>query len=163
MSFLTLGSADIRFAERKLVWRTYSAAEALPTTRRVEIIDKKEFAVVALNENDETFVMHTATISTDSNIHPSWRTHVTSLDVEEVAIPPSNTLTIPTSLYRTLHTGIDNHTIDLVDDKQPPYNLQSCPPALRCCSSVRKTVAFDCSLIIEVSITWPSKTDTRCL
>ena len=68
--FLTLGSTDIRIAERELVWRTYSAAEALPTTRRVEIIDK-EFAVAALNENDETFVMHTATISTDSNLHPS--------------------------------------------------------------------------------------------
>ena len=71
MPFLILSSANIRFAERKLVWRIYSAAEALPTTQRVEIINKKEFAVTALDENDETFVMHTATISTDSNIHPS--------------------------------------------------------------------------------------------
>ena len=29
MPFLTLSSADIRFAERELVWRTYTAAEAL--------------------------------------------------------------------------------------------------------------------------------------
>ena len=69
-------SVDIRFAERELVWRTYSAAEALPTTRRVEIIDKKEFAVAALNKDDETFVMHTAAISTDSNIHPSRRAQI---------------------------------------------------------------------------------------
>ena len=76
MPFLTLSSVDIRFAERELVWRTYSAAEALPTTRRVEIIDKKEFAVAALNKDDETFVMHTAAISTDSNIHPSRRAQI---------------------------------------------------------------------------------------
>ena len=43
MLFLTLSNADIRFAERKLVWRTYSATKALSTTQRVEIIGKKEF------------------------------------------------------------------------------------------------------------------------
>lgn len=29
-------------------------AKAMPMTRRVEIIDKKEFATAALNEDDET-------------------------------------------------------------------------------------------------------------
>ena len=49
MPFLTLNNADIRFAERELVWRTYSAAEALSTTRRVVIIGKKKFVAAALN------------------------------------------------------------------------------------------------------------------
>ena len=31
MPFLTLSSANIRFAEKKLVWGTYTAAEALPS------------------------------------------------------------------------------------------------------------------------------------
>lgn len=43
MLFLTLSTADIRFSERELVWRTYTAAET-PATWRVELIDKKEFA-----------------------------------------------------------------------------------------------------------------------
>ena len=30
MLFLTFGSADLRFAEEELVWRTYTAAETLP-------------------------------------------------------------------------------------------------------------------------------------
>ena len=30
MSVLTLGSADLRFAEGELVWRPYTAAEAYP-------------------------------------------------------------------------------------------------------------------------------------
>ena len=47
MPFLTFSNANIRFAEKKLVWRTYSAAEALPTTQRGEMIDKKEFVAAA--------------------------------------------------------------------------------------------------------------------
>ena len=31
MPFLTLSNADIRFAEKELVWRTYTAVEALPS------------------------------------------------------------------------------------------------------------------------------------
>ena len=63
MLFLILSKADIRFAERKLVWRTYMAAETLPTTRRVKIIDKRKFAVAALNADNETFVMHRAALA----------------------------------------------------------------------------------------------------
>ena len=32
MPFLTFSNANIRFAEQELVWRTYIAAEVLPTT-----------------------------------------------------------------------------------------------------------------------------------
>ena len=71
MPFLTLCKADIRFAERELVWRTYSAAEALLTTQKVEIIDKKEFAAAALNKEDKTFVVHMAALSMYSNVHAS--------------------------------------------------------------------------------------------
>ena len=49
------------------------AAEALPTTRRVEIINKKEFAVTALNKDDEIFVVHIAALAkpTTMPIYPS--------------------------------------------------------------------------------------------
>ena len=39
MPFLTLSEADVRFAQRELYWRSYTAANALPTTRRGKIID----------------------------------------------------------------------------------------------------------------------------
>ena len=76
MLFLTLNKADIRFAERKLVWRIYMAAEALPMTRRIEIIDKKEFAAAALNADDKTFVVHIAALAepTTIPIYPSCQT-----------------------------------------------------------------------------------------
>ena len=125
MPFLTLGNADIRFAERELVWRTYSAAEALPTTRRVEIIDK-EFATAALNEDDETFVVHMAALSVGSTVHPSRQAQIASLDVEEVTIPAeyldyTDVFSPDSAAELPEHTGINDHPIDLIDDKQPPY------------------------------------------
>ena len=53
MLFFTLSDTNIRFAKKKLVWKTCSTAD---TTWRIEIINKKKFTVVALNK-DETFVV----------------------------------------------------------------------------------------------------------
>ena len=63
MLFPTLSKTDIRFAERELVWRTYMAAEALLTTRIVEIIEKKEFAAAALHADDQIFVVYVAALA----------------------------------------------------------------------------------------------------
>ena len=63
MPFLTPSKANIRFAERELVWRTFTAAKALPTTKRVEIIDKREFAAAALNADDETFLVYVVALA----------------------------------------------------------------------------------------------------
>ena len=57
MPFLTLSNANIQFVEKELTWRSYTAIEALPTTKRVELIDKKEFAQAALDEESKTFVV----------------------------------------------------------------------------------------------------------
>lgn len=62
MPFLTLGNANIRFVEREPVWRSYMAAEALPTPNGVELVDENEFVAAGLNENNETFVVHIASI-----------------------------------------------------------------------------------------------------
>ena len=43
MPFLTLSGADVDFLGWKLRWRTYTTEEALPTTKRVELVGKKEF------------------------------------------------------------------------------------------------------------------------
>ena len=55
MSFLTLSGADVDFLGRELRWKPYSTEEALPTTRRVELVGKKEFAAVALDPEHETY------------------------------------------------------------------------------------------------------------
>ena len=62
MLFFTLSNASMQFAEKTLMWRSYTATEALPTTKRLELINKKEFAKIALDEKFETFVLHVVTL-----------------------------------------------------------------------------------------------------
>lgn len=72
MIFIFFSNANIEFAElKKLTWRSYDIAEILSTTNRIEIIDEKEFAKVALDKNSKTFVMYVIAleISTTMSIY----------------------------------------------------------------------------------------------
>ena len=71
MLFLTFSNVDVQFAQGELTWRSYTPAEALPTTKRVELINKKEFAKAALDENSEAFVIHVASL----NLAPALGIH----------------------------------------------------------------------------------------
>ena len=74
MPFLALSNADVEFTELgKLTWRSYIAAEALPTTSQIELIDKREFARAGLDKNSKTFVIYVAVLEvlTTMLIHPS--------------------------------------------------------------------------------------------
>ena len=127
MFFLTLSNADIRFAEQELIWKTYSAVEALPMTRKVEIIGEKEFAAAALNEKDEIFVVHMVALSViDSSVHPSRQAQISLLDVKKVTIPSkyanyTDVFSSNSAAELPEHTDINDHLIDLIDDKQPSY------------------------------------------
>lgn len=86
MSSITLSIADLRFAVGELVWRSNRVAEALPMTRREEIIDRKEFVAVALNKDDETFVVHISAImgaTTKMIIHPLRAAQTALLKIKE--------------------------------------------------------------------------------
>ena len=63
MPFLTLSNANVQFVEKELTWRSYTTAEALPTTKRVELINKKEFAKAALDEKSKTFIVYMASLN----------------------------------------------------------------------------------------------------
>ena len=128
MSFLTLSKADIRFAERELVWRTYMTAETLLTTGRVEIINKKEFAMPALNEEDETFVIHVLAVAepTTMPIHPSRQAQVAVLTSKKTGILAkysdfSNVFSSDSVAELPEHNRINDHPINPLDDKQPLY------------------------------------------
>ena len=111
MFFLTLSKADIRFMEWKLVWRTYTAAKALPTIRRVEIIDKRELAAAALNVDDETFIMHVVALAepTIMLIYSSHQAQVASLTRKENGIPAEYS-DFPTSFLQTLLRSYQSST-----------------------------------------------------
>ena len=67
MSFLTFSNINIQFVKKELTWRSYTAAEALPITKQIELIDKKKFAKTALDEEFETFGMHVAALEASKN------------------------------------------------------------------------------------------------
>ena len=69
MLFLTFSNTDVRFVEKELIWRSYTTTEALPTTKRVELINKNEFAKVVLDENSETFVVYIVSFNFVSGIY----------------------------------------------------------------------------------------------
>ncbi len=71
MPFLSLNNVEIEFAElEKPNWKLYTAAEVLPTTSRVELIDQREFAKAVIDENSEIFVVHMSAINaTELSIH----------------------------------------------------------------------------------------------
>ena len=72
MYFLSFSNADFLFSTREFDWRSYTTAEALPTTQQMELIDKHKFARIALDKNSETFVMHVAALNNlELAIHPS--------------------------------------------------------------------------------------------
>ena len=70
MPFLIFSNVDIKFAQKKPTWRSYTAAKTLPTTKRVKIINRKEFAKVALDEYVEAFVVYMTFLLTMA-IHPA--------------------------------------------------------------------------------------------
>ena len=60
MSFLKISNADMSFGERTLTWKTYTTKKALPITKQVQIINKKDFVIAVLDANSETFEVHVA-------------------------------------------------------------------------------------------------------
>ena len=126
MPFLSLSNADVQFAEKKLTWRTYTTKKALPTTRRVEIIDRKEFAKAALDENVEAFVVHVSSLGLRMTIHPAREAQLASLLTEEVTVPVeysdfADVFSEKSANVLPEQTGANEHAIELKKGKQPPY------------------------------------------
>ena len=129
MLFLTLSNANIRFAEGELTWKTFTAAEALLITKRVQIIDWKEFAKAALDLNMEAFVMHVATVTTEPMIiHPARKTQIALLKADKASVTIlikysdfTNVFSEKFAAELSEHTEINTHAIDLEEGKQPPY------------------------------------------
>ena len=71
MPFFNLSNADVQFVEKELTWGTYTTKKALSTIRQVEIINKKNCAKAALDENVEAYVVHISSLGLKMTIHPA--------------------------------------------------------------------------------------------
>ena len=121
MLFLTLNSVDIDFPKKKLQWRLYTIKEALPTTKRVDLVRKKEFAAAALDPGHEIFVLYVAFLespSQEGDVHSSYRVQIAALVANEAptSIPTkysdfADVFSPELGSELLEHTGINYHAI----------------------------------------------------
>ena len=104
------------------------AADALPITKRVQIINWKEFIKVALDPNREVFLVHVATITSQMAIHLTRQAQIALLQAEiaSVTVPEeysnyADVFSENLAMVLSEHTKINTHTINHEEDKQPPY------------------------------------------
>lgn len=137
MSWLTLANPNVDWLADKsehLEWKRYDASVALETTRRVALLDAKSFAKDALDKACSVYVMHVKHVA-DLSLPLSSRAvlkAVSAMDLKQKAFDDTE-VTIPEA-YKDFSDvfsddkanilpehGPDDHAIDLIDDKQPPY------------------------------------------
>ena len=58
MSFLKISNANVLFGKRTLAWKSYTTSKAISTTKRVLIINKKDFVIAVLNANNKTIIVY---------------------------------------------------------------------------------------------------------
>ena len=124
--FLALSKVQINFAERELTWKTYSLNEALPTTKRVQIIDCREFAAIALAVDKKVFVVYVAYLGVKMLIYPAWKAQMALLLAKKVSVPKeytdfSDVFSKELGVVLPERSDINEHTIDLEPDKQTLY------------------------------------------
>lgn len=56
--FLLLSKTEINFNDCKLHWRLYIIINALPTTKWVKLVNKKEFVVIIFDLDNEIFEVY---------------------------------------------------------------------------------------------------------
>lgn len=140
MLFFTFSNVDIQFIEKKLIWKSYITAKALPTTKRVGFINKKKFITTVLNENSETFMLYIAVLKvsleiTKMMIHSFQLTQILLETIQLAALQQNKARTkihteqvdyvdvfspdLAIELLKNM--SINEYAIKLIDKKQLPY------------------------------------------
>ena len=131
MLFLKISNADMSFGEGTLMWKTYTTNEALPITKRVQIIDKKDFIIVALDADSETFVMHVAIREREEmSVYFKRQAQVGALLFNKALTKVlaeysdySNVFLAEYAAELPKNTGMNKHAIELEEGKQPLLGL----------------------------------------
>lgn len=102
------------------------ANKALPTTQRVEFINKKKLAKAALDKNVKAFIMHVALLISKMIIHPARKAQIVLFLAKEVTIPAkyldfADVFSKKSAEVMPERIGFNKHTIKLEEGKQPLY------------------------------------------
>lgn len=130
MLFFFLSNTDIRFAEQELEWRRYITTKALPTKKRVELINCKEFATAILNSKEKAFVWYIALLRAQNIVYLSYRTQIAFFISNDILVEISKEYTeyadvfskeVATELPKYIR--INGYPINLEKSKQLFYEL----------------------------------------
>lgn len=126
MLFLTFNNADVLFAERKLSWKLYIPAEALPTTNRVQKIDWKKFAAAIINLGKKIFIVYMTYLGAEISIYLACKAQIVLLVAKKVMIlieylgsADIFLQKLPAELSKVF--DINKHSINAAPDKYSPY------------------------------------------
>ena len=129
MLFLKISNTDVLFGKKILMWRTYTTNKALPTTKRVQIVNPKEFVMMALNVNSKTFVMHVAIREREEMpMYSKKQAQVRALLFDEAPTEVSaeysdySDVFLAENIAELLeNTRMNEHAIELEEGKQPLF------------------------------------------
>lgn len=109
--------------------KLYTTTKVLFTTRLVELIEKKGFIVVALDPNNDTFIVYIISLpSWDLDVYLSCRVQIISLKADGVFTTILSKYTDFIDIFSSdlivqflKHTKINNYATELIDSKHWPY------------------------------------------
>ena len=108
------------------------------TTRCIELMGKKDFVAIALNPEHETFVVYVVSLSAafssstlkDADVYPLRKPQISDLIAKKALTKvPAEYLDFANVFSPDLasklpeYTGINKHTIKLIEDQQPSITL----------------------------------------
>ncbi len=120
MPFLTISNSDVDFQAQNLQWRSYITRDVLPTTRQVDLIEKKEFVAAVFDLEYKAFVVYVAAFSINSGdeVYPLKRVQITYLKANKAFTKVPSKYTDFANIFSSKlavelieYIGINNHTI----------------------------------------------------
>ena len=126
MFFLTLSNADVQFAKKELILKTYTTNKALSTTRRVKLIDQKKFIKAMLDEKIKVFVMYISSLGLRMTMHLAREAQLALLLAKKVNVPAkysdfANIFSKNSANILPKRTRVNEHAIELEEGKRLSY------------------------------------------
>ena len=137
--FLKISNANVAFVEETLTWKSYTTSKALPITKQVQQVDLKEFVIVALDADSETFIVHVAIREREKMVvNPGRKAQIKAqsgarvkallFDKAPTEVPAeysnySNVFLAENAAELPENTGINEHAIKLEESKQSPFGF----------------------------------------
>lgn len=121
ISFFTLSNVEIDFMGYYIYWKIYIFVEIFPTTRRVELIEKKRFTAAAFDLEDDVFIVYMAFICQNLDIHLLYRAQMALLKANEAVtcVSPkyadfANIVSKDLAAKQPEYSKINGHSINLI-------------------------------------------------